>query len=358
MIYPEKIIVGLMSGTSLDGLDIVACKFWNRNEKWAYEVLKTSTEEYSLAMKEKLKGLMQTSALELTQEDFAYGYFLGERIAAFLSEKKIKADYIASHGHTIFHQPENGFTLQIGKGACIAAKTGLPVVYDFRSLDVAMGGQGAPLVPLGDKLLFREYTHCLNLGGIANISFDCGKTRHAYDICPVNMVLNALAGEKGCTYDKDGILASSGKVNAALLEKLEALEFYKRTGPKSLGKEWVDRVVLPLIAAFSISTEDKLATFCRHIALRIAATIEKNAQNKVLVTGGGAFNTYLIRQLEINTAPSALVVPDEQTVIFKEAIIFAFLGYLRILNIPNCLSSVTGAKRDTSSGNIVHSYNG
>jgi anhydro-N-acetylmuramic acid kinase len=246
-------------------------------------------------------------------------------------------------------------TLQIGHGSCIAAKTGIPVVYDFRVLDVALGGQGAPLVPIGDKLLYGEYDYCLNLGGIANISFDNEQGRRvAFDICPVNMVLNRLAAEVGKAYDDRGSMARGGVLKEDLFNLLENLSFYRQSGPKSLGKEWVDLEVLPLMADSDLNLADRLHTFCHHIASRIAGTINKSGKKKVLVTGGGAFNDFLIGILRQKAgAETEIIVPDNRTVMFKEAIIFAFLGYLRVLNLNNCLASVTGATKDSCGGVIA-----
>lgn len=353
MDYPELTIIGLMSGTSLDGLDIAACKFGRKGQNWSYEILAADTIEYDLEKRNKLRGLMEATALELTQEHFNFGYFLGDSVSGFLQNNKIKVDYVASHGHTIFHRPEFGFTLQIGNGACIAARCKLPTISDFRSLDVALNGQGAPLVPIGDKLLFSEYSHCLNLGGIANISFDdeAGK-RLAFDICPVNLVMNKLAQQKGLEYDKDGLLARAGKFHEGLYAKLEKLEFYEKAGPKSIGKEWVDEAVLPLIESFDISVEDALHTFSCHIAERISAVVnKKSATDKILITGGGAFNKFLIEQISRKCSVE-VVVPAPEIVMFKEALIFAFLGYLRVLGVNNSLASVTGASVDSCGGAI------
>jgi len=356
MNYPDKVVIGIMSGTSLDGLDIAACRFEGDQNGFRYQLLAAETFAYTELFKKRLGNLMQASALDFVKTDAEFGYLIGSYVKEFVIKYQVKPDFVASHGHTIFHQPQNGFTTQIGNGSCIAATSGLPVIYDFRMLDVAMGGQGAPLVPIGDKLLFASYSHCLNLGGIANISFDDHRgQRLAYDICPVNIVLNTLVSAIGLEYDNGGALAASGKTNQDLLEQLELLDFYIQKGPKSMGREWIDREVLPLVLQSTLSLEDKLNTFCHHIGKRIAAEIGVGKDQKILITGGGAFNSYLVECIRKYTKGlSEVVVPEDAGVIsFKEAIIFAFLGYRRLLGLPNCLASVTGAKKDVSGGTVV-----
>ncbi len=357
MKYPEKVVIGLMSGTSLDGLDIAACLFSCQNEQWKFQLLKAETIEYDSSLKNKLSGLMTANALEYVQTDFEFGYYMGDQVRRFLDSNKLQADLIASHGHTIFHQPQLGYTSQIGQGACIAARCGLPVVFDFRSLDVALGGQGAPLVPIGDQLLFSEFDYCLNLGGIANISFDnTSGERIAFDICPVNMALNELAGILNKPYDENGSVAASGQLHSELFQKLEALDFYYQPGPKSLGREWVAKTVLPLIHQYDIPVADKLHTFCLHIAGQIAKILGSgtNKNGKLLITGGGAFNTFLIDMFR-KTFPAEikLHIPDKSVIAYKEAIIFAFLGYLRSLGLTNCLATVTGAGRNSCGGSML-----
>lgn len=347
----EWLIAGLMSGTSLDGLDIAICRFRGKNEGWSYEVLEAVTVAYPETMRKKLASVMKGTAEELAAFDAAFGAYSGEQVKKLIGQRKKKIDLIASHGHTIFHQPGKCFTTQIGNGAYIAAASGIPVVSDFRTMDVALGGQGAPLVPIGDKLLFEQYEYCLNLGGIANISFDRLGKRIAGDICPVNIVLNALAEEKGKHYDKDGRLAAKGKPNAALLKKLNQLSFYKSKFPKSLGREWVEREVFPILHHTTISTEDKLATVCEHIALQIAATLNREKPSALLITGGGALNKYLVERIGAACGSKIkVIVPDPLIVSYKEALIFAFLGLKRILGESNALSSVTGASRNSVGG--------
>lgn len=353
MIYK---VIGLMSGTSLDGLDIAYCEFeLTAQGKWEYRIIEGETVEYDAARKSFLKNLMQGSAEDLAFTDAEFSYFMGKSVNQFMMKHKLVPDFIASHGHTIFHQPEKGFTYQIGSGAALSASTGIPVVSDFRSLDVALKGQGAPLVPIGDKLLFQNYDVCLNLGGIANLSFDHEGKRIAYDICPVNIVLNHYANKEGLSYDDKGSLAATGSIDFPLLDLLNKLEFYKKPFPKSLGKEWIDKEVFPILAQKTLSTADILATFCRHIAMQIANQIPVNARN-VLVTGGGAFNEFLIREMQNELKKTEVIVPAKNIVMFKEALIFAFLGVLRIRNEVNCLSSVTGASADNVGGALYGNF--
>jgi len=353
-----------MSGTSLDGLDIAYCTFSFKKGKWTYKIEKAQTISYTKDWKSKLGNAHRLSSEKLCALDAELGKFMGKRVISFMRKNKIKKiDLISSHGHTVFHQPEKGFTLQIGSGAAIAAATGTKTICDFRSGDVALGGQGAPLVPIGDKLLFPEYEACLNLGGIANISlavsFSFGEgarradeaKRFAFDICPVNIVLNYLAGKKGLLYDKNGKLAAKGKVNWKLLKKLNSLAYYKNLKSKSLGREWIEKHVFVPLDKEQIDLSDKLATASEHAALQIARALNHFKIKNVLVTGGGAYNTDLISRIS-DYSPTAIHIPDHQTIQFKEALIFAFLGVLREQGEVNCLKAVTGARRDSCGGAV------
>jgi anhydro-N-acetylmuramic acid kinase len=352
--------VGLMSGTSLDGLDLVAVGFWQTGEKWQFKIEAAETLEYAAEWKNRLKNAPELSGEELIQLHTEYGRFLGSETKRFITENHFQPDIVASHGHTIFHQPEKGFTFQAGSGFEIAAVTEITTVADFRSGDVALGGQGAPLVPVGDRLLFSEYEYCLNLGGFANISFEKNGKRIAFDICPVNIVLNHFAEKQGFYFDKNGEMGRKGKVNSELLKKLNQLDFYRAEPPKSLGREWVEKVFMPVLSDFEITEEDKLRTVYEHIAQQIAGKIgggegTDNGGGKMLVTGGGAFNAFLIELISGKTQVE-LVIPANEIVNFKEALIFAFLGMLKIRGEINCLASVTGAKCDSSVGIIYSSY--
>ena len=348
-------VIGLMSGTSLDGLDVAFCRFTYKNENWIYKILNANTLEYTHTWIDSLREAETWDAQRLIALDHAYGRYLGEQVQQFVADAGIQPDFIASHGHTIFHQPDKHISLQIGNGAYLAAHAGLPVVCDFRTLDIALGGQGAPLVPIGDALLFSEYDFCINLGGIANVSFQKNDRRLAFDICACNMLLNHLAGSLGLGYDKDGLLARSGNLQQDLLDQLNEPAYFTNPAPKSLGKEWVLENSLRAINSHSSSTEDKLRTVCQHIALQIKQALQPlhQGRHRVLLTGGGAFNAYLVELLQQQLGPDYSVeVPAPEVVSFKEALIFAFLGVLRWRGEHNCLRSVTGAKHDNIGGAI------
>ena len=344
-------VIGVMSGTSLDGLDIVFCNL-SFTDSWSFKILKSKTLNYDPEWKEKLSNAHNLSGFDLQKLHKEYGSFIGESINSFINDIDQKINLIASHGHTVFHQPESKITLQIGDGTEIAVITGITTISDFRSLDVALGGQGAPLVPIGDELLFSEYDFCINLGGFSNISFKENNIRVAYDICPANIILNYLANKLGKAYDKNGTLGKDGNINIDLLKKLNNLEYYHLTHPKSLGREWLDEVFLPIIEQSKISIYDQIRTVYEHIAYQISLSLNTSKKSKTLITGGGAYNNFLIEQIKQKTK-SKIIIPDKEIIEFKEALIFALLGVLRFNNQINCLSSVTGAKRD-SSGGIIH----
>jgi anhydro-N-acetylmuramic acid kinase len=340
-------VIGVMSGTSLDGVDLVYVEF-DKKEVTNFKILFSSTKSYNKRWKEKLyKGILNSKE-ELEKLDIEYGQFLGEEILNFIQKNKIKnIDFIASHGHTILHQPEKGITLQIGDGQTISDVTDQKVVCDFRSQDVLFGGQGAPLVPIGDEFLFSEFDSCLNLGGFANVSYGEKNKRVAFDVCPVNIVLNLYVQKLGFEYDDKGIIAASGVIDSNLLRKLNELPFYVKKHPKSLGLEWVQEFVFPIIDSYELEIKDVLRTFVEHIAIQIATSLidKKN----VLITGGGVFNTFLIDRIGFYT-DTKIVIPNSKIINYKEALVFAFLGLLKVENQVNCLSSVTGAKCDHSSG--------
>lgn len=344
-------VIGLMSGTSLDGLDIADCEFILKSGKWSASIKNARTIPYTKEWKERLANASKLSPSKLSLLNEEYGSFIGSTVNTFIKKNKCKVLFIASHGHTIFHQPEKKYTLQIGDGQAILNETKLPVVCDFRSGDVALGGQGAPLVPIGDELLFKKYDACLNLGGFANISYSQKGKRIAFDICPVNIVMNELSEKLNRPYDDKGRIAKSGKVNAALLKQLNALPFYNQKPPRSLGREWVEKTIQPLLSRSEISTPAKMRTMVEHIAHQISKTLTR--KKTVLITGGGAFNTFLIERLAQNSK-TKIILPDKKTIMFKEALIFAFLGVLRWRGEVNILRSVTGASRDSSGGTIYN----
>lgn len=342
-----------MSGTSLDGVDCAVTEFYRENDVWTYRFITGETIPYPKEWYGQLKNAIRLSEADLHLLNIEYTYFLGELLNEFITRNELNdLDLIASHGHTVLHQPENGITLQIGNLPLIADMIALPFICDFRVQDVALGGQGAPLVPVGDRLLFSDFDYCLNLGGFSNISYEKDGQRVAFDICPVNILLNRFAQLAGKDFDEGGTIAASGNVNTELLEALNVLDFYEQQGPKSLGAEQVEQVFLPLIGRYSLTVPDLLATLTEHMAFQMAKSLTTNG--RVLVTGGGAYNSYLIEKLRFYAPENEIVQGTKELVEFKEAIVFGFLGVLRLENKINVLSSVTGASRDHSSGNIFN----
>ena len=339
-------VLGIMSGTSLDGLDLALCDFWYNEHKYHYKIIQTQTYPYPPGLVQKLRRVFDSNALFFCNVEVEFSNFMAQCVHQFLEKATKQPDYLSSHGHTIFHCPERGLTKQIGSGAILAAKTGLSTICDFRTGDVALGGQGAPLVPIGDALLFSEYDGCLNLGGISNIS------RHAdtaYDISLCNIPLNFLAAQKGVPYDHEGALAKEGSVNLKLLDAFNKPDYFSISGAKSIGFEFFNEYYKPLLETVPISIEDKLRTICEHIAEQIAHNLQ-GLQN-VLVTGGGAKNRFLTNLIHEKSS-TRLVIPNNRLIDFKESLIFAFLGYLRIHKSNNCLQSVTGSIKDSCSGAV------
>lgn len=344
-------VLGVMSGTSLDGIDLALVSF-TKEHKWEFNIIVAETIPYTPDWKKRLSQGINLDPEKLQDLDEDYTSHLANVITNFIDQHEIvDLDAICSHGHTIKHEPHNGLTLQIGNLPELAEFTGHTVVCDFRVQDVAMGGQGAPLVPVGDELLFSEYKYCLNLGGFANVSSSIDGNRIAFDICAVNTVLNHYAEKLGMEYDKNGDIARQGRLNPKLLEKLEALPFYKSPPPKSLGIEYVNKEILPLIDSLEKDIPSVLRTYTQHIALQISNELGTDPTAEVLVTGGGCLNTFLIQQIKKMTLTN-LVIPSKELINYKEALIFAFLGVLKLRDEINVYSSVTGAESDHSSGEI------
>lgn len=351
-------VIGTMSGTSLDGLDVAYCTFeLNEQQHWSFKINAAATIHFPTALKEKLISAIQLTGFEIMLMHNELGNFTGKSINDFIQQKaidKAQINAISSHGHTVFHQPNINLTAQIGNGANIAALTQLPVICDFRTTDVALNGQGAPLVPIGDQMLFSNYDYCINLGGIANVSFRENEQRIAFDICPVNIVLNRLAQQLGKDFDEGGILAQSGVIDSILLEKLNQLSYYEKLPPKSLGIEWITNNVFPIIDASNIATKDKLRTFVEHIAFQIGNTI-KSKEKTILMSGGGAYNTFLAESIQSHSN-NKIIIPSNEIIEYKEALIFAFLGVLRLRKEVNCLQSVTGALKNNIGGCIYQAF--
>lgn len=351
MTTSEYNIIAVMSGTSLDGVDIIYATYLYDNN-WCFKIHYSQTVKYPKNWKSTLSELLNKSMYELQSIDEEYSEYLGNKILGFIKEHKIEAiDFIASHGHTALHQPEEGLTYQIGNKQVFADVLNKKVICDFRVQDVELGGQGAPLVPIGDRLLFSDYDYCLNLGGFANISFENNSERIAYDICPVNIVLNHYVSKLGLEYDDKGQLASKGRINEELLSRLNTLEFYEEKSPKSLGLEWVELNIFPLIESFNLQFMDNLRTFIEHIAIQISKILNESG-TEVLATGGGVYNDFLMNRIS-HFSKTKISIPNNEILEFKEALIFGFLGVLKDRNEVNCLMSVTGAKRDHSSGKIL-----
>ncbi|MEO6613827.1 MAG: anhydro-N-acetylmuramic acid kinase, partial [Chitinophagaceae bacterium] len=352
--------IGVMSGSSLDGLDIAFAEFQEQGGKWTYAVKQTACYSYEEGWRNRLANAISLTALDYQLLHTDFGHYIGEKVNAFINDHELQYQValIASHGHTSFHVPGRKMTAQLGDGAAIAALTRLPVVTDLRAMDIAFGGQGAPIVPVGEKLLMGEYAYFLNIGGIANISIN---TDHytAFDVCPANRVLNMLANEAGQPYDNGGAMAESGTINNELLERLNQLEYYKKPSPKSLANDFGTDIVYPLVKNSGLDINDSLRTYTEHIAVQIKNAFSilgnhkpQTTNHKLLATGGGAFNLFLVRVLreKMQQLNIELVVPDADLVSYKEALIMAFIGVLRWRQEYNVLSSVTGASRDSIGG--------
>ena len=342
-------ILGLMSGTSLDGLDIAYCRFFDE-QPLRFELLAAETIPYPSEWVARLSSLENASALDYALAHVRLGHYFGKCVNHFRQRHPGPVDLISSHGHTIFHQPQSGLTTQIADGDAIAAETGILTAFNFRTFDVALGGQGAPLVPIGDQMLFPNYDACLNLGGIANISFFRNGVRQAFDISPCNMALNHLSRRLGQPFDRDGLLASQGTLDDRILQQMDSLDYYTQPAPKTLGKEWFVSLFQPFLD--NGNAQDLLRTSVEHIARQIANVLRQQQVDNLLITGGGAKNRFLIGRLEQLSPRTRVVRPSDEVIDYKESIVFALLGYLRLKGLPNCLASVTGARYDNVGGQL------
>jgi anhydro-N-acetylmuramic acid kinase len=348
--------IGLMSGSSLDGLDICFAEFQEQAGKWTYEIKAAACYSYEEEWKERLAGATALTLLDYQLLHTDYGHYTGRQVNQFIEDNQLQYQValIASHGHTTFHIPAKRMTAQLGDGAAIAAATQLPVVTDLRAMDIAFGGQGAPIVPIGEKLLFSGFDYFLNIGGIANISINRDPYT-AYDICAANRVLNMLANELGKEFDESGSIAATGSLDTELFEALNQLEYYAAPAPKSLSNDFGTHTVYSLIKKAECNTPDALRTYTEHIALQVCnalRNVSSGRDTKLMVTGGGAFNDFLIKRISEGIADQRieLVVPEVNLVNYKEALIMAFIGVLRWRQENNVLSSVTGATRDSIGG--------
>lgn len=349
-------IIGMMSGTSLDGLDLAYAELHFEYGVWHYELGPCTTLPYDTEFRERLGRAIELSPEDHARLDREYGTYLGEAALDFIRTNRLQPDAIGSHGHTSHHRPAEGVTYQLGDGAEIARITGITTVSDFRRQDVSLGGQGAPLVPIGDRLLFGSYAFCLNLGGISNISLEAGGNRIAYDIGMANLPLNFLCGLAGTAYDVGGNMARSGKPNFTMLKQLDELEYYRIPPPKSTGLEWIKSEVFPLLLRSKSSIEDRLHTVVLHNCRQICKSIlshHPSSGSSLLITGGGAHNTFFMETLEKELDGIVrLEVPEALLIDYKEALVFALLAALRLEGKINVLCSVTGSKRDSSSGSV------
>lgn len=342
-----------MSGSSLDGLDIVYTHLEETGGKWNYEIIASACYSYSPTWIKELTHAINYSALKYQLLHTAYGRYIGQQVNHFIDANHLqhKVDLVASHGHTVFHLPDERMTAQLGDGAAIAAEIHLPVVSDLRSMDVALGGQGAPIVPIGEMLLFKDFDCFLNIGGIANISMIKDNKRIAFDVCPANRVLNMLSQELNMPFDEGGKLAASGNLNNDLLTELNSLEYYGKGYPKSLDNQFGTDVIFPLIKKKNISIKDALNTYTEHICMQVKNAVG-NTQKKMLITGGGAFNIYLIERLKTHINSVEIIIPDTGIVQYKEALIMALMGALRWREEMNVLASVTGASQNSIGGTL------
>ncbi len=351
--------IGLMSGSSLDGLDIVFAEFLHEAGRWSFEIKAADCYPYNEEWSSRLQKATELNALDYQLLHTAYGHYLGAEVNRFIDAHNLhyQAALVASHGHTTFHLPAQKTTAQLGDGAAIAAETRLPVVSDLRAMDIAFGGQGAPIVPVGEELLLPGFGLFLNLGGIANISIHAVDGFRAFDVCPANRVLNSLSGDVQKAFDEGGAMAAEGAVNNALLQQLNTLSYYDLPAPKSLANSFGTGEILPLVRSFGLSHHDSLRTYVEHIVVQIekaVASVSLPENRRLLVTGGGAFNSFLVEQLtqKLSGHNIEVVVPDAQLVQYKEALIMALLGVLRWREEYTVRASVTGASRNSIGGAV------
>ncbi len=350
-----------MSGSSLDGLDIAYCEFQvDKKAITDWKLLEATTANYPEKWTARLQHLPEQNARTLARTNVYFSRFMADLVNDFIQEHKIQPDLIASHGHTIFHEPDRLMTLQIGDGATLAALTGISVASDFRTQDIALEGEGTPIAPAADRFLFPGYDFYLNIGGIANVTCNANGRYIAFDTSPANQILNMLAAELGLPYDKDGQIARSGKLNIELIDQLEQFAYFQQDYPKSLDNNWIREHVLPTFAIAESPVADLLHTavhfISKHIGESLKNIIRKEHLHKdkytMLVTGGGGFNTYLMEciQTDCQAVNTEIILPERDIIDYKEAILMALMGVLRVEHIPNCFSSVTGAKRDSIGG--------
>lgn len=353
------IVIGIISGSSLDGLDIAACQFSGAPDNLEWSLLHTATVPFDDALASKLIQATQLDSKALFELDATFARFCAQSVLQFVENHEILSDLLCSHGHTIFHQPSDGYTVQIGNGGILAALTGIPVVSDVRSNDVALGGQGAPIAPIVEAYLFRGHDFYVNFGGIANISIHEQSHVTAYDVCPCNQILNAESQKLGLTYDPEGVNASKGKVCTLLLSQWNRMEYFQLPAPKSLDNTWVMTEFYHKMFEHSLSPVDALATMSEFVAQQIAHAVKPymtESQKSLFISGGGAHNNFLINRISQLCEPYNITIhkPTDDIINFKEALLMSLMGYLRMSLIPNTLPSVTGASRSTIGGALYY----
>lgn len=359
-------VLGVMTGSSLDGVDIVYTKITASEKKYSYEILMTDCVKMPAKWKLRISQLVLQNAVTYLKTSAFFGQFLGEILLDFITRNQIEnqLDFIASHGQTIFHQPENKFSSQIGDGSVIAAITGFPVICDFRSVDVALGGQGAPVAPIANKLFYPEYSLFLNLGGIGNLAANINGKYVAFDFTAVNLILDKIAKELELEYDDEGKIAAFGNFSETLFDSLNHSIYYNKSYPKSLSGGWVSKVMLPIISRSPLSHADKLHTVVYHVAYQLKNAISMieakenisfSKNDKMLATGGGVFNRFLMQIIQEKIGVS-VTIPDHQIIKFNEAVLMALMGVMRVRQETNIMSSVTGATYDTIGGAIYEGW--
>jgi len=342
------IIAGVMSGSSLDGLDIAIVHFSPNSDwqlLWSYDI------PYTPEWVSRLKNYHLLSSTEYVSLKFDFSRYIGELVGDALGDYSGNVDYVSFHGHTLLHLPEKGITEQIGNGGVLAAILNIPTITDFRTQDVTKGGVGTPLAPLVELNLFKGHDYYLNLGGIANITklIDAAKLM-AYDVCPCNQVLNYFSNQMGKDYDEGGEIARSGTINKNLIDYLNSIPYFDQNPPKSLDNNWIMNEVIPNFPAGKI--EDTLHTFCNWVAECIANEVEESKASSLMVSGGGAHNTYFMECLtsRLSSKNCELHLPSKEIIDFKEAILMSLMAYKYINGESNVLCSVTGASSDSIGG--------
>lgn len=357
-------ILGVMSGSSMDGLDLAFIRLNTEVGKpgllsASYELLHGATMPIPEELLNQLKYSSKLDALSLLTLDQDFGSWAGKAIDTAIKQTSFSPSLIGFHGHTVFHFPDRKVSFQLGHGAVLSAYTQLPVVTDFRSQDMALGGQGAPMVSIAEKWLWPDYSGFLNLGGICNITLK--KTKEAYesaDIWVCNQILNHLAREVGHSYDDRGLIAAKGLPIDELIEALLLAEWFEKKAPKSLDNSYLYEEVIPLFNKYrDYSTGDKLHSavivIAKAIANHVNAVYHSEAiQGGIMLTGGGALNDFLVEKIRAELTCD-IFLPDLETIQFKEAIMVAFAGWLRWRGLPNFIKEATGAKSDAIGG-VLH----